>query len=317
MISMDIRHPDIAQFITMKRDLTKVTGANVSVKITDSFMQAVENNDSFTLQFPVDSPTPTHTNVVSARELWTTIIESATETAEPGLLMWDNIINNLPAHSYSDLGFETVSTNPCGEIPLSPYDSCRLVSINLKHLVKNPFGKKAAFDFNKLKEVAAVAMRLSDDLVDLELEKLMKILGVSDSVDEQMLWDRLYTAATDGRRTGLGTHGLADAIARLQLSYDSPKALKIIEKIYETLRDTAYLESVHLAQERGSFPPLSRGSRRPFVKRLRCMVDATFLSSQTPRPALSLLCPKPLRDSNLSFGILIFGAANYPTTNSI
>ena len=270
MISMDIRHPDIAQFITMKRDLTKVTGANVSVKITDSFMEAVENNESFTLQFPVDSPTPTHTTQVSAQELWTTIIECATETAEPGLLMWDNIINNLPAHSYSDMGFKTVSTNPCGEIPLSPYDSCRLVSINLKHLVKNPFGKKAVFDFDKLKEVAAVAMRLSDDLVDLELEKLMKIVGASDSVDEQMLWDRLYTAATDGRRTGLGTHGLADAIARLQLSYDSPAALEIIEKIYGTLRDSAYLESVYLAQERGSFPIFDWDTEKDnaFIQRL-------------------------------------------------
>jgi len=270
MISMDIRHPDIAQFITMKRDLTKVTGANVSVKITDSFMEAVENNESFTLQFPVDSPTPTHTTQVSAQELWATIIECATETAEPGLLMWDNIINNLPAHSYSDMGFKTVSTNPCGEIPLSPYDSCRLVSINLKHLVKNPFGKKAVFDFDKLKEVAAVAMRLSDDLVDLELEKLMKIVGASDSVDEQMLWDRLYTAATDGRRTGLGTHGLADAIARLQLSYDSPAALEIIEKIYGTLRDSAYLESVYLAQERGSFPIFDWDTEKDnaFIQRL-------------------------------------------------
>ena len=252
MISMDVRHPDIEQFVKMKHDLTKVTGANVSVKITDDFMEAVENGETFTLQFPVNSETPEYTADVDATTLWGTIVESATKTAEPGLLMWDNITKNLPAHCYP--GFETKTTNPCGEIPLSAYDSCRLISLNLKNLVKNSFQKNAEFDFNKLKEVSAVGMRLSDDLVELELEKLENIRQCADTDDERELWSKLFDAASNGRRTGLGTHGLADALACLNLAYDSPQALEIIQKIYETLRDSAYEESVHLAQERGAFP---------------------------------------------------------------
>jgi ribonucleoside-diphosphate reductase alpha chain len=268
MISMDIRHPDIEAFVKMKQDLTKVTGANVSVKISDSFMKAVENNESFTLQFPVDAEDPEYTADINATSLWNLIIESATQTAEPGLLMWDNIIKNLPAHAYPE--FETKTTNPCGEIPLSAYDSCRLVSLNLKNLVKNSFEKNADFDFNKLKKMAAVGMRLSDDLVELELEKLRSIQRVADSDDEKQLWDKLYSAASNGRRTGLGTHGLADAIACLNLAYDSPEALVIIEKIYRTLRDGAYEESVYLAQERGAFPAFdwSIEENNEFIQRL-------------------------------------------------
>jgi ribonucleoside-diphosphate reductase alpha chain len=270
MISMDIRHPDIEKFVTMKQDLTKVTGANVSVKISDSFMRAVENKESFTLQFPVDSKSPTHTKEIQAAELWGRIIKSATTTAEPGLLMWDNIIKNLPAECYKDEGFRTLTTNPCGEIPLSAYDSCRLVSLNLKHLVRNPFSDKAAFDFNKLKEITSVGMRLSDDLVELELEKLEAIRKVCDTDSERELWDNLHTACVNGRRTGLGTHGLADAMARLKLAYDSDEAIEIIEKIYETIRDTAYLESVYLAQERGAFPAFDwhKEKNNSYIKRL-------------------------------------------------
>ena len=268
MISMDIRHPDIEQFVKMKHDLTKVTGANVSVKITDAFMEAVENQETFTLQFPVDAESPDYTAEVDATQLWNTIIQSATQTAEPGLLMWDNITRNLPAHSYPE--FETKTTNPCGEIPLSAYDSCRLISLNLKSLVKNSFEKNAEFDFNKLKEVAAVGMRLSDDLVELELEKLENIRQVADSPDEKALWTKLYNAAGNGRRTGLGTHGLADALACLGLAYDSDEALVITEKIYRTLRDAAYEESVYLAQERGAFPAFSwhLEENNEFIQRL-------------------------------------------------
>jgi ribonucleoside-diphosphate reductase alpha chain len=268
MISMDVRHPDIEQFVKMKHDLTKVTGANVSVKISDSFMKAVENNESFTLQFPVDADEPDYTAEIDAVALWNTIIESATKTAEPGLLMWDNIINNLPAHCYPE--FETRTTNPCGEIPLSAYDSCRLVSLNLKSLVKNSFEKNAEFDFNKLQQVAAVGMRLSDDLVELELEKLEKIKKIADTSDEKSLWGKLYSAASNGRRTGLGTHGLADAIACLNLAYDSPEALVVIEKIYRTLRDASYEESAYLAQERGAFPAFdwSLEENNEFIQRL-------------------------------------------------
>ena len=252
MITMDVRHPDIEQFVAMKHDLTKVTGANVSVKISDDFMKAVENKEKFTLQFPVESDKPSITKEIEAGELWDLIVESATKTAEPGLMMWDNIVNNLPAESYADVGFKTITTNPCGEIPLSAYDSCRLISINLKNLVKNPF-KKPEFDFDKLHEVASKAMRLSDDLVELEIEKLENIIKVCDTKDERQLWKSLLKACKDGRRTGLGTHGLADAIACMNLKYDSKEAVEVIDKIYETLRDAAYLESVSLAMERGAF----------------------------------------------------------------
>ena len=268
MISMDIRHPDIEKFVKMKQDLKKVTGANVSIKISDSFMKAVENKESFTLQFPVDAETPEYVTDVDAVTLWDSIVESATTTAEPGLLMWDNIVKNLPAHEYED--FKTKTTNPCGEIPLSAYDSCRLLSLNLKSLVKNSFEKNADFDFGKLKEVAAIGMRLSDDLVELELEKLENIRRVADTEDEKALWTKLHNAASNGRRTGLGTHGLADAIACLNLAYDSDEALVIIEKIYRTLRDAAYEESVYLAQERGAFPAFdwSVEENNEFIQRL-------------------------------------------------
>ena len=268
MISMDVRHPDIQEFVKMKHDLTKVTGANVSVKITDDFMEAVRDGEEFTLRFPVDAETPTHISSINAVELWNDIVESATKTAEPGLLMWDNITKNLPAHSYPQ--FQTKTTNPCGEIPLSAYDSCRLISLNLKHLVQDAFTENASFDFNKLREIAAVGMRLSDNLVELELEKLENIRAVADSDDEKELWTKLCDAAANGRRTGLGTHGLADAVARMNLAYDSDEALALIEQIYETIRDTAYTESCYLAQERGAFPVFDWEieSNNAFIQRL-------------------------------------------------
>ena len=291
MLSMDIRHPDIQKFVRMKHDLTKVTGANVSVKISDSFMEAVEKGEQFTLQFPVDAETPTHLSEVNAVELWNEIVESATKTAEPGLLMWDNITKNLPAHSYPQ--FQTKTTNPCGEIPLSAYDSCRLISLNLKHLVTDAFTDKAAFDFNKLKQIVAVGMRLSDDLVELELEKLQNIRNVADSEDEKVLWTKLYDAAANGRRTGLGTHGLADAVARMNLSYDSDEAVTLIEQIYEIIRDTAYTESCYLAQERGAFPAFNweTESNNAYIQRLPQEIQA--LIQTTGRRNISILTNAP------------------------
>tara|TARA_Y100001973_G_C5208620_1_gene343591 strand:- start:7181 stop:9619 length:2439 start_codon:yes stop_codon:yes gene_type:complete len=256
MITMDIRHPDIEKFVTMKHDLTKVTGANVSVKISDSFMKAVEAGKPFTLSYPVGSSSPKFTKEVDAKELWDKIVDSATKTAEPGLLMWDNIVNNLPAHEYDK--FKTICTNPCAEIPLSAYDSCRLISINLKSFVENPFGEQADtaafFNFDKFKEVVSAGMRMSDDLVELEIEKIDSIISACDTQDEKKLWSKLRAAAHDGRRTGLGTHGLADALACLRLRYDSPEAVDMISKIYETLKITSYKESCMLAIERGAFP---------------------------------------------------------------
>ena len=189
---------------------------------------------------------------VKAKDIWDKIVKSATDTAEPGILMWDNITKYLPAESYDQ--FKTVSTNPCAEIPLSAYDSCRLISMNLKNLVEKPFEKDAFFNFEKLEKMVRVGMRLSDDLVELELEKIEEIMLICDTEDEKVLWKKLYDAASNGRRTGLGTHGLADCIARLNLKYDSNEGIEIIKNIYKVVRDTAYSTSILLAKQRGSFP---------------------------------------------------------------
>ena len=252
MITMDVRHPDIQQFITMKHDLTKVTGANVSVKISDDFMRAVENDETFTLTYPVGAPNPKITKEIKATDVWQQIVESATTTAEPGILMWDNITKNLPAHEYS--AYKTICTNPCAEIPLSAYDSCRLISVNLKNFVSSPFTEDASFDFDSFGSTVRQAMRLSDDLVELEIEKITAIMNSCDTADEKALWLKLHDAAANGRRTGLGTHGLADALACLRLRYDSDEAIKVIDKIYGTLKTEAYRESCNLAVERGPFP---------------------------------------------------------------
>ena len=252
MISMDVRHPDIEQFIKMKHDLTKVTGANVSVKISDDFMRAVENDEEFTLSYPVGSDNPKITKSVCALDVWQQIVESATNTAEPGILMWDNITKNLPAHEYE--AYKTICTNPCAEIPLSAYDSCRLISVNLKNFVSNPFTDRASFNFDEFGDTVRKAMRLSDDLVELEIEKVTSIMEACDTDDEKALWLKLKDAAANGRRTGLGTHGLADALACLMLRYDSDDAIKVIDKIYNTLKTEAYRESCNLAVERGPFP---------------------------------------------------------------
>jgi len=270
MITLDVRHPDIEQFVTMKHDLKKVTGANVSVKISNDFMRAVENKQPFTLQFPVDSKNPTIVKEIDAESLWNVIVDSATKTAEPGLMMWDNIIEDLPAESYSEEGFKTITTNPCGEIPLSAYDSCRLIAINLTSFVNNPFESNSSFDFEKFKMVSRYAMRLSDDLIDLESEKLKAILEKVDTEDEKILWTKLLEACLNGRRTGLGTLGLGDTLASLGVVYGSEESISLIENIYESLKISAYTESVVLAEERGPFKvwDWEKEKDNSFIKRL-------------------------------------------------
>jgi len=253
MLTMDVKHPDIFQFVTMKQDLKKVTGANVSVRISDEFMECVEQDADFTLQFPVDSETPTITKVIKAKELWDLIVTSATKTAEPGLIFWDTALNNLPAEEYKAFGFKTVSCNPCSELMLSANDSCRLISLLLKYFVRNPFTENAYFDFEEFCKVVRVAMRLSDDLVELELEKIERLIEIVDDPSEKELWETMWKTCSTGRRTGLGTHGLGDMLARMCLPFDSDEALDVISKVYETLRDEAYRESTYLADERGSF----------------------------------------------------------------
>lgn len=296
MITMDVRHPDIREFVKMKHDLTKVTGANVSVKLSDDFMTAVENDSEFLLRFPVDASPDEQvkfTKVINARELWGDIVNSATETAEPGLLMWDNIRKNLPADCYAEDGFATICTNPCAEIPLSAHDSCRLISINLKNFVKNPFTKKAFFDFDGFSDMVSMAMRLSDDLVELESEQLSKIIEVADTQDEKQLWAKLRKACLDGRRTGLGTHGLADSISRMGIAYDSEKGCELIDKIYSMLRDSAYEESAKLAVERGSFPVFDwdKECNNDFIKRLPEKIKN--MMATTGRRNISILTNAP------------------------
>ena len=268
MISMDVSHPDIEKFIDMKHDLTKVTGANVSVKITDDFMEAVTKDSPYVLSWSSEDGRNSYVKTVNAKDIWDRIVKSATETAEPGILMWDNIRKNLPAEEYEQ--FKTVCTNPCAEIPLSAYDSCRLISMNLKHLVDDPFTEDAKFDFDKLKKIVNIAMRLSDDLVDLEIEKIEDISLSCDTEDEKDLWSKLHSAASNGRRTGLGTHGLADCLSRLNMPYDSDEAIDFLENLYSTVRDTAYNSSVILAKERGSFPVWNKDleSENEFILRL-------------------------------------------------
>jgi ribonucleoside-diphosphate reductase alpha chain len=328
MISMDVHHPDIMKFVRMKDDLTRVTGANISVKLTDDFMKAVEEDKEYLQYWPLDKdvelqtrePTreevtylelsnshknferyfqsPKHiTQIRPARKVWDAIIESAHRTGEPGLQFWDNITENLPAHCYPE--FKTIATNPCGELPLSAYDSCRLISINLKHFIKDPFTWDSTepigsnFDWEKYSEVIRVAQRLSDDLVDLELEKIDNILSIVKTDDEQEMWTKMRKSCSDGRRTGLGTHGLADSLARMCLIYDSDEAIKHTGEMYKRLRDTAYWESIKLAQERGAFPVFDWELEKDnaFIKRLPQELQEAI--EQHGRRNISLLTNAP------------------------
>jgi len=293
MLTMDIRHPDIEKFITMKMDKTKVTGANISVRLSDDFMKAVEAGEDWVLQWPIDVPVVEAkvVKVVSAQKLWDLITSTAHDNAEPGLLFWDNIVKELPAHNYDQ--FKTVSTNPCSEIPLSPYDSCRLVSINISSFVVNPFTPAAVFDFDKFKHVVAVAVRLIDDLVDLEIEALTKIINKTEEEDEKQVIAKLRQACIDGRRTGLGTHGLADMFAKLQMKYASHDALQMAEDIYEVFRDTAYLTSCNLAEQRGAFPLYSWAKEKDnaFISRLPVQIKNALKKSG--RRNISMLTMAP------------------------
>lgn len=292
MISLSVKHPDVEKFATMKYDLTKVTGANISIRISDEFMEAVESDSDFTLQFPCESATPKFTKVIKARALWKTIVDAATKTAEPGILMWGNIIKYLPAECYASKGFKTLSTNPCGEVCLSE-DACRLITVSLPGFVLDKFSDTARFDFYRFAIVVKNAMRLSDDLIDLEVEKLRKIISISDTQDEIDTYSRYLKSAIEGRRTGLGTHGLADALACLNLAYDSHEALQVIDEIYSTLRDAAYSESANLAKERGAFPVFewAREKDNEFIKKLPASIRQTM--SAHGRRNISILTNAP------------------------
>lgn len=279
MLSVSIKHPDSESFIDAKMTEGRVTGANVSVKIDDAFMNSVVNGTPYTQQYPVDSANPTTVKEIDAATLWQKIIHNAWKSAEPGVLFWDTIIRESVPDSYADLGFQTISTNPCGEIPLCPYDSCRLLALNLYSYVVKPFTSEAAFDYDLFTKHVRLAQRIMDDIIDLESEKIEKILAKIDSDPETMevkqterhLWEKIQKKTLQGRRTGVGITAEGDMIAALGLRYGTDEATDMAEKVQKTLALEAYRSSVFMAKERGAFEifEAKREEKNPFINRLR------------------------------------------------
>ena len=279
MLSISIKHPDSEHFIDAKLEQGKITGANVSVKITDEFMECVKSGKPFVQQYPIDSPNPIFTKEIDARALWNKIIANAWSSAEPGVLYWDTILRESVPDCYADFGYRTVSTNPCGEIPLCPYDSCRLQAINLYSYVENPFTKEAKFNFDLFKEHVRKGQRLMDDLIDLELEKVDQILKKietdpeSDEIKqvEHNLWLNIKMKCLEGRRSGFGITAEGDMLAAMGLQYGSGEATDFAVKVQQTLCCAAYASSVQLAKERGCFPiyDARREEKNPLISRIR------------------------------------------------
>ena len=279
MLSVSIKHPDSESFIDAKMTEGKVTGANVSVKLDDEFMQAAVEGKPYTQQYPIDSPNPMVSKEIDASALWKKIVHNAWKSAEPGVLFWDTIIRESVPDCYADLGFRTVSTNPCGEIPLCPYDSCRLLAINLYSYVVNPFTPDAYFDFELYKKHVALAQRIMDDIIDLELEKIERILEKIDSDPESMevkgserhLWEKIYHKSGLGRRTGVGITAEGDMLAAMGLRYGTEEATEFSEKVHKTIALEAYRSSVNMAKERGAFEiyDAEREKNNPFINRLK------------------------------------------------
>lgn len=279
MLTVSIKHPDSEAFIDAKMTEGKVTGANVSVKLDDEFMQAAIEGMPYTQQYPIDSPNPMVSKEIDASSLWKKIVHNAWKSAEPGVLFWDTIIRESVPDCYADLGFRTVSTNPCGEIPLCPYDSCRLLAINLYSYVVNPFTPEAYFDFELFKEHVALAQRIMDDIIDLELEKIKRIFEKIDSDPESMevkgterhLWEKIYHKSGLGRRTGVGITAEGDMLAAMGLRYGTEEATEFSEKVHKTIALEAYRSSVNMAKERGAFEiyDAEREKNNPFINRLK------------------------------------------------
>ena len=279
MLSVSIKHPDSESFIDAKMTEGKVTGANVSVKLDDEFMQAAVENRMYTQQYPINSENPQVTKEINASELWKKIVHNAWKSAEPGVLFWDTIIRESVPDCYADLGFRTVSTNPCGEIPLCPYDSCRLLAINLYSYVVNPFTPEAYFDFDLFKKHVALAQRIMDDIIDLELEKIERIMEKIDSDpesdevkgSERHLWEKIYRKSGLGRRTGVGITAEGDMLAAMGLRYGTEEATEFSENVHKTVALEAYRSSVNMAKERGAFEiyDAKREENNPFINRLK------------------------------------------------
>ena len=279
MLTVSIKHPDSESFIDAKMVEGKVTGANVSVRIDDAFMQAAVDGAEYVQQFPIDSDQPLYTKKIDARKLWEKIVHNAWKSAEPGVLFWDTITREAVPDCYADLGFRTISTNPCGEIPLCPYDSCRLIAVNLYSYVVNPFTKDAYFDFDLFKEHSGYTQRMMDDIIDLEMEKIEAILAKikQDPETEEVkqtelnLWTKIRNKTLKGRRTGVGTTGEGDMIAAMGLTYGTPEATEFSVSVHKALALAAYRSSVNMARERGAFEiyDAKREENNPFIGRIR------------------------------------------------
>ncbi len=278
MMTVSIKHPDSEAFIDAKMTPGKVTGANVSVRIDDDFMRCVESGEPYRQQFPVNADEPETVKEIDAAALWQKIVGNAWKSAEPGVLFWDTIRRESVPDCYADLGFETISTNPCGEIPLCPYDSCRLLAINLFSFVENPFTPEARFNFDKLAEVTAKSQRMLDDIIDLEMEKIDTILTKIDTdpepeevkAPERNLWLKIKAKTLRGRRTGLGTTAEGDMIAAMGLRYGTPEATDFSVSVHRAVALAAYGESVKMAAERGAFEvyDTAREASNPYIQRL-------------------------------------------------
>ena len=286
MLSVSIKHPDAESFIDAKMQQGKVTGANVSVKIDDEFMRDAIAGKEYTQQYPIDSKTPVIVKKINAQQLWKKIVHNAWKSAEPGILFWDTVLRESVADCYADLGYRTVSTNPCGEIPLCPYDSCRLIAINLYSYVENPFTFAATFNMELFKKHVRMAMRLMDDLIDLEMEKIAAILKKieSDPEDDEVkrteynLWKKIEKKSLGARRTGLGITAEGDMLAALGIRYGSDEAINFAVEVQKTLAVEAYRTSVEMAKERGAFPiyDAQREVGNPMIERIKAADPALY-----------------------------------------
>lgn len=299
MLSVSVKHPDAENFIDAKMEQGKVTGANVSVKIDDEFMRAAVAGENYQQCYPIDSENPWFKTEINAAQLWKKIIHNAWQSAEPGVLFWDTILRESVPDCYADLGYRTVSTNPCGEIPLCPYDSCRLLAINLYSYVENPFTPQAKFNFDLFKQHVQLAQRIMDDIIDLELEKIDRILAKieSDPEDDSVkltefnLWQKIKTKSAQGRRTGVGITAEGDMLAALGLRYGTDEATDFAEKVQQTIAVEAYRSSVNMAKERGAFSvyDAEREANNPFVNRIKS-VDPELYEEMTKFGRRNIAC---------------------------
>jgi ribonucleoside-diphosphate reductase alpha chain len=288
MLTLSVHHPEIETFINIKRNQTRVTGANISIRVTDAFMRAVKANEKYTLQWPVDSNNPKIVKEVNARDIWNQIVKAAWESAEPGVLFWDNAKNMTPSDIYAEEGFGSTSTNPCGEIVLSPNDSCRLMALNLYSFVENKFTNESWFDYVKFAEVAYKAQHLMDSMIDIEIGQVDKIISKieNDAEDDQIkkieldLWKNIRSAALKGRRTGLGITGLGDALAALGITYGAKESVEVTEKIYKSLAVNAYRATIDMAEVRGAFEVFNyeKEKNHPFLLKVISELGSEYVN---------------------------------------